>query len=51
MTRMTGAGLDDWNECIGNNWSDWEDYVTGMTRMTGAGLADWNEFIWNDWED
>ena len=25
MTRMTGAGLDDWNECIGNNWSDWED--------------------------
>ena len=25
MTRMTGAALDDWNECIGNNWSDWED--------------------------
>ena len=46
MTRMTGAGLDDWNECIWsdwedwneciwNDWSDWEDRVTGMTRMTG----------------
>ena len=22
MTRMTGAGLGDWNECI---WNDWED--------------------------
>ena len=31
MTRMTGAGLDNWNECIGN--SDWSVY--GMTRMTG----------------
>ena len=25
MTSMTGAGLDDWNECIWNDWSDWED--------------------------
>ena len=33
MARMTGAGLDDWNECIWNDWSDWED---------------WNECIWND---
>ena len=23
MTRMTGAGLGDWNECIWNDWSDW----------------------------
>ena len=24
MTRMTGAGLDEWNECI---WNDWEDCI------------------------
>ena len=36
MTRMTAAGLGDWNECIWNDWSDWED---------------WNECIWKDWSD
>ena len=24
MPRMIGAGLEDWNKCIWNDWSDWQ---------------------------